>query len=137
MSAWMVTDAHVNVLVQAMINEGIVTELPGSVGRAMLEMNMRSLKFRYGDEVDIDRLKDYTFVGTDEALDDAIVYTQAKCYRYQACEDGDWWDSSLPQILIRQLIAVIEERLGGRSAAMNAAEDCPWGINDIKEAVKQ
>lgn len=132
MSAWLVTKAHIDAIVQTAIVEGLATmEGADDLGAALWLENHRSLHARYGDP--IPEKIDYTYEGIESPLDPVKVYTLLRCYDYQTCEHDAWHDSTNPMAtLVDTLASTFLDRLGGDTEIISRG---PWGINDLREAV--
>jgi hypothetical protein len=134
MSAWMVTDAHVNVIVQAAIElEALPAELATFTGRMLLLENMRSLEARYGEREPIDaaRLDAYAFGKPARVCTPVEVLKQIACYRYQACEH-DAWEASEARAFLSAVEAQIVDAMGLTIEAAHALpgyDSAPWGID--------
>lgn len=134
MSAWIVSQAHIDCLVQSLINEGIVERDDATkVGKELWRENHRSVNYRYGERT---RTPNYVFQGTSAPLDAAIVYKQVACYEYQTCERSDWEKS-----VSFRLTQLLRERLLGHLGLTQEEfyndprwNQGAWGISSLKEA---
>lgn len=135
MSAWIVSKAHIDCLVQAMVVEGIVPLDKATVtGRELWRENHRSINYRYNER---QRTPAYEFSGIEAPLDDWTVFKQISCYGYQTCERPDW-EKSRSYRLTEKLAAVILARLGVTRESVYdhpGWADGPWGIDRIEEAI--
>lgn len=139
MSAWLVSEAHIDALVQAAVVDGLVeVRAATATGRMLWRENMLSLAYRYDDPIDEEALDGYRFEGIEAPLDDAVILHLAECYRYQTCEHVGWSGSDAAR-----LTAALTSLIGARHPAWprdGAGDpippgDLPWGIDDIAEAV--
>lgn len=133
MSAWLVTDTHINVIVQSMIVEDLLSvRRSGQIRRLMKWMNHRALHVRYGNE-----LPDLTEVElvdeTVEApLDDAVVRKSLTCWEYQ-CAEYDWADAEEPVVL---LATQLRERLDARNPrGYDNDPNLPFGLDSWDQAI--
>jgi hypothetical protein len=132
MSAWLVSKAHIDCLVQAMAVEGVIAfDQATTTGRLLWNENCLSLGARYDDPIPPE-IGDYVFKGVGAPLDDAIVRNQIGCYGYQSCEHEEW-EASEAKALCDRLQALLDGRLG------EEADDTalPWGIDRIEEAFRR
>jgi hypothetical protein len=145
MSAWIVTKGHIDCLVQALINEGIILRGQADrAGQALWQENHNSVNFRYREDTEC---PEYHFEGTDQPLDDIVVWRQLDCFDYQTCEHPEWHDhTNWARSLHDRLEGKYRIRYGGGSddSSHTVADrlrresihrPLPWGINDISEAV--
>lgn len=131
MSAWIVNKAHVDMLVQVAIMEGLVkAEDATTTGRMLWLENHRSIEARYGDPVPEAKIAEYLFEGIEAPLDDRIVHLNVGCYRYQTCEHEGWLDSEAHR-LCEALEVALEVRLGPDPNTGHT----PWGISSLDQAV--
>lgn len=145
MSAWIVSKAHIDTLVQALIAEGIIAMGEATeTGRMLWHENHLSIQARYGDEPNT---PEYVFEGIEAPLEEFVVLNAIGCYDYQTCEHGGWPDSRAYELASDNglLAAVLLDRLGMNWAAVSEASrawekatgrEIPWGIDDIHQAVK-
>jgi hypothetical protein len=127
MSAWMITDAHADLLATAYRQLIDMRADPQEIGRAILEQNARSLRTRYEDR--------HGIAGEGEAQAAAYVYRrwqgnvggeflnkQAACALYQACETGDYAETPGGRALQALLDAT-----GGDECKW--CDGDPWGVD--------
>jgi hypothetical protein len=135
MSAWIVTKAHIDVLVQAMVVEGIVPmDQATETGKTLWRENHRSVNYRYSER---SRTPAYTFTGIEAPLDAAVVFKAAACYEYQTCEHPGFKRSEARR-LVDQLSDRMAEQLGtDRENAYDLPswKAAPWGIDHRLQAV--
>ena len=137
MSAFIVNDDHISLLVTAAIDgrdleASWLNQLPGapdkpddpdSVGQALLRENARSVMHRYrGDDLGgVESMVAYRFRRIYYGLvTPVVVLKSCDCYDYQACEMPDYegrWASKWVQNLRKSII----HKLPGYDAA-------PWGF---------
>jgi len=107
-SAWIVSKAHIDVLVQAGITHGLVLLSPGTpdaVGTMLWTENHASVNYRYSERTEV---PEYRFEGVEAPLDDLVVVKATFCYEYQACEGADRWMASEARRYCDNLIARID-----------------------------
>jgi hypothetical protein len=136
MSAWIVTKAHIDALVQALTVEGLVPVSDATkTGQMLWDENYASINARYRETEKAPR---YKFKGVEAPLHDAAIVRQARCYDYQTCEHAEW-EGSEARRLVDALVAKLEARNGGEDfdRAYEAASKCrlPWGIDDLSEVL--
>lgn len=157
MSAWLVSKAHIDVLVEALVNEKLIPlEDADTVGRMLWGENRASLLARYDDPFDREANDAYTFDGPWHPLDDAKVAAAITCLDYQACEPGDRgpipsgvaWGESPAFALLTALAKVIADRHGFHPRELSswwhaerdrrgeeALSNGWWGIDNVDQAV--
>jgi hypothetical protein len=150
-SCWVVTKGHIDCLVQALVVERIIeVDAATVVGRSLWSANRESFKTNYEgrharDNVSLAKLKAYRFEGVEAPLDDAIVYWQLRCYKYQCDECPGFYESAQYELMLK-LADAIEARHGTvgylRSGGEEGSDDWSrsgdrkWGIDSIEEAVQ-
>lgn len=129
MSAWIVTKAHIDCIVQQAIVEGLVSAGEATkVGRELWQENHDSVNYRYSESQPCPA---YRFEGIEAPLDPVIVLKQVDCYDYQSCEHPGW-DSSEA----RRLINALRDRLEAKGADWHhLSPAAAWGIDSLLEAV--
>jgi hypothetical protein len=134
MSAWLLTDTHISVLVGARTRFGpSPTVFPNidddALGRTLLRENMLSLATRYGDKIDEDRIARYrTDPSVAQRFGAVAIIKAVHCYQYQACEHDAWPESDAYEYC-KQLIEHMTQHLPGYG-------DAAWAIGPehLKEA---
>lgn len=148
MSAFMVTNAHVDVLLSYMNNRdgkdalnwvlrrqhkhdvecGDFTE----IGRILLRENAKSVNCRYdnAEPQAFEQAESYRFRFTIKPIAQSAVAVikQAHCLDYQSCEHDEWSDSLAKKIL-DAIISHATHRLPGYDAA-------PWGVDEGTHTVE-
>lgn len=141
MSAWLVTDAHIDGLVQSLWTHGFIGDgTQTETGRMLLRENYLSLNARYGDPVPAE--VDYTFRGIEAPLDPVKVAKSVSCYQYQACEHREWPDSdaytlttALHDVVVAEAGYTVDDRGLNEMWLSKAHEHAPWGIEDLTQLV--
>lgn len=87
MSAWVVSKGHIDVLVNACAEYGILRGDPRTLGQDLWRENVRSVNCRYGERT---RAAGYQSVTTEAPLHPLAVLKAISCYQYQTCERPDW-----------------------------------------------
>jgi hypothetical protein len=156
MSAWIVSKAHIDVLVQALINEGVIensAKTADYVGGQLWTENHRSVNIRYGE---VNKRPPYRWspiYGPDHQpceLDDAVVLRSIACYHYQCME----WEGFDRQPGMRKLMKLKAELIA-KHGIQPFTDDCgnrddgvhrwcdenydgrlPWGIDNRRQAIK-
>lgn len=165
MSAWLVSDAHIDALVQAVVTEGLVPMSEATAtGKALLWENHLSLLARSRDELPAENADalPYVWRGIEAPLHDGIIAHSIACYEYQSCEHGEAWEASTARALMARLYDVLAARNDGPSYAERATgtkreafeevlarrerafyvingsriAGYPWGLDSIEQAVK-
>ena len=132
MSAWLVTEGHIDVIVQGAIQLDLTNaEDATETGRTLLLENYRSLAARYGDSIPEDI--GYHFRGLPEGVevDPAAVLQAVQCYAYQASEHIEWGESAANDLCVR-----LEAACREAGATDVTANDWPWGYVSIHQATE-
>lgn len=131
MSAWLVSKRHIDAIVTALADGGIIRPTPEAceaVGDMLWRENVASLAYRYPR----DRQPDLLYRFERYALNDLwTLVKQLDCYDYQSCEHPGWSQSdaaALTDRLRRRTLATLGAPLDGykNAAGWDAA---PWGID--------
>ena len=140
MSAWIVSRAHIHVLVNGLVGLGIVPlEQATETGRLLWGTNHDSVNFRYGESTPTPK---YTFVRARKPLHHLHLLAAEECYEYQSCEHAEWKDSTA-SLLCWKLREAIEERWPGayeeyRTAHRSYGDDTEpgvrWGYHRLSDA---
>lgn len=104
MSAWIVSRAHIDVLVQALCEGEYVTDRsPDEVGRVLWAENLASVASRYPTDGDGERpgpldfrdadVETYTYRRPTQRIPLSGIYHAVACYDYQSCEHQGWSSS--------------------------------------------
>jgi len=112
MSAWIVSKDHIDVIVQAGINHGLVLLSPGTpseVGTMLWTENHRSVNYRYSERTAV---PEYRFTGVEAPLDELVVVKAIACFEYQSCEDYGVWERSEAKRYCDNLVARIDAAHG-------------------------
>ena len=147
MSAWTVSKAHIDVLVNALVNEGVIAL--GSAqysGGQLWSENYRSVNIRYGERTP---RPPYRFTRVDWPLDDAVVLRCIGCYDYQ-CMEYDGYDRQPGMRKLHKLKRALIVKHGIKPTvddygsvadgtwhwceAHSGPDRLPWGIRHLTEA---
>lgn len=131
MSAWMVSDAHLDLLATAYVAFVDPDADPQALGQQLARDCAASIRARYEDRHGCaaeaeEQAEKYVYRRWIGNIDPLMLAKQVACYAYQSCETEDW-----PQ---RPSFAATE-RLNGRLLAMGAdyerqdTDDYPWGVD--------
>jgi hypothetical protein len=140
MSAWMVSNAHIDALVGA---RSLVPALGGGfdppkpdfeIGRMLAQQNIRSLHTRYpGDAHEMyEAGLPNGYKPRPSTFRDPVVLLKAcACYAYQSCESDDW-DETPAADYISRLRAALLKLLGlgadADEANLSGYDSAPWGL---------
>lgn len=149
MSAWVVSRAHIDALVLAGVQFGVLDRpTPGSLtdlGAGLWAENVRSVKHLYDED---DQPEPYTVAIAEVVLDPVAVVKLVDCYVYQSCEHPGWAGSAAAGYC-RRLRATVMGVLqhgdedqpgpGGQADPEEQAypagwDDAPWGISRLVDA---
>ena len=119
MSAFEVSNTHVDAIVTAMIWAGLTDQQHAeSVADELLAQNRASVAYRYNEEPNTAL---YIFCKLQGTPEPKIVIKACECYKYQSCETPDWEETNA-----YKMIQELENAM-----ALELAKDCKvWEIND-------
>ncbi|HEY3478495.1 MAG TPA: hypothetical protein VGL02_06290 [Streptomyces sp.] len=149
MSAWIVADGHIDVLVHALAQYKVVAADLGAggfraLGQTLWQENHASVNYRYGENTETPR---YQLRTTEATLDPIVVLKALRCFNYQSCEHPGWTASTACQLMESLHAAILEqnpdlgERVHGpygethRYTTLPAWDNAPWGIDRLEDAV--
>lgn len=128
MSAWIVSEKHIDYMVTAVIRAELVADNPDEIGRMLWRECLASVAYRYPNDGDGERpgpvdFKDsdvdtYTWTETDE-LDAPELATTLRCYDYQSCEHPGYKTSEAK--------AIVDKLLAGMGKVDWEGSTAPWG----------
>jgi hypothetical protein len=130
MSAWTVSAAHIDALINSALEHGVLESGPkaqlDAVGQVLWAENYKSVNYRYDEDTPV---PDYSFTGTEKPLDPVAVLTAAHSYAYQSCEHPGW-ESSLARRWVTKLIVALEA--DPRVPGPGARSDEGWDVESLK-----
>lgn len=149
MSAWTVSSGHIDVLVHAMAQYGVVPPDLGAagfreLGQRLWHENYKSVNHRYREDTPTPR---YELRTTEATLDPVVVLKAASCFDYQSCEHPGWPDSEAHDLVSALRTAILEqhpdlgEEVTGpfgethRYETLPAYERAPWGVETLEQAI--
>ena len=142
MSAWIVTAAHIDVLVLAGVQFHVLYDLdraaaPGpvmlaAVGADLWAENHRSVGYRYGDPADPPA---YPAPTAEVILDAVAVVSAVDCFTYQSSEHPAWAASRAADYCTRLRAAAmtglpVED---GDPRYPQGWQEAPWGVVDLAQ----
>lgn len=144
MSAWNVPTAHLHVLVQGLIEAGLITPAEAdATGQMLSDENAASVAYRYGrDPVE----RDYRFIPSEVPMHVGVTIDALDCFMYQ-CAEGTEYAKRPGWKLCQDLYAVIGMAHGDLDAIQEAANVyvkgadgydrrlIPWGIDSWRDAI--
>ena len=146
MSAWIVSRAHIDALVNAALPSGgneLVYYHEGdlhhvedadkhNIGQMLIDECVKSVSYRYPDDdvkagelpgpTDAYYLTPYQFRYPGAQLPAVWILSAINCYRYQSGEHPEWDGSEAAA-----LVAAIEQRMIRK---LPGYDDAPWGLED-------
>lgn len=136
MSAWLVSNRHVNALATFAVDQGLCAD-PAAAALDMWRENAASLRGRYQERAatywpelaTLERDFSYQDVTLASLFE---VIKAADCYDYQSCEH-DGWKASAAKALTDRIIARACSMLGrdyDRACRQPEYESAPWGIDE-------
>ncbi|HEV2747739.1 MAG TPA: hypothetical protein VGW34_10640 [Allosphingosinicella sp.] len=134
MSAWMVSDAHIDLLATAYVALVDGTADPQRIGRQLLADNARSIRARYGDEQDPDaQVAAYRYRRWLGNMRPELLSKQIACLDYQSREFDEW-----PQSASRRYLDALQWHCPKYDAiARDIADALPWGIDEHPAAARR
>jgi hypothetical protein len=145
MSAWVVSKAHIDALVNAAAQFGVIASKgeANAAGRLLWAENVRSVNYRYDEESEPPEYKIQT---TEAAFRAAAVLRVLDCYEYQSCECPDWeksqafaWCARLRAAALGRLPAEATEQVQDgpfrvqRYTTWPEYKQTPWGIDSLAD----
>ena len=139
MSSFIVSRAHIDVLVLAGVQFGLIPDPTptalAQVGRMLWSENRHSVDHRYGQHTGPEP---YPAPRAEVLLDRIAVIKAIDCYTYQSCAHPAWPDTPAAQYCDRLQNAVRAELpttwRGRESMDLPGYADTPWAITTITDA---
>lgn len=122
MSAWIVTKAHIDVLVHALGRRELMDISPNEAGAILWRENYRSVNYRYDER---SRTPSYTYSQPPVKWSPDQLTKIVGCYTYQTCERPDW-EQSKAFALVETLSEALDREGAKRDSA--EADTAPWGV---------
>ncbi|MFD4407730.1 hypothetical protein ACFWPH_33695 [Nocardia sp. NPDC058499] len=112
MSAFIVGNEHIDILVNAIAQYGVAGQGAGrtvfrNLGQMLWDENVCSVDYRYREDNPRSR---YVLHTTEGELDALAVLKAAHCYEYQSCEHPEWDDSQARTWITRLREAIYAEQ---------------------------
>jgi hypothetical protein len=131
-SAWMVSKAHIDVLVQGLAESETVTDVdPDELGRILWRECLASVAYRYPNDGDGERpgpvdfrdndVETYTYRRPAKKVGLGGLMTAIECYDYQSCEHPGWTTSQA-----RAWVLDLHARLKDAGSTSNGQ----WGYDE-------
>lgn len=136
MSAWVVQQGHIDVLVNGLAQYRLITPTDmRAVGQMLLHENYLSVNARYGED---DPTPSYQLRVTEASLDPRHVVAAIHCYEYQTCEHNGWAESDAHALMLA--LYGITEPLAAELPnwpTVFAPDDIGtrWGYQDLTQAL--
>lgn len=136
MSAWVVEKGHIDVLVNGLVQHGLVEPRDmQATGQMLWKENYRSVNYRYCERK---RTPAYTPAVTEASIDPRHLLKAVECYEYQSCEHLGWETSPA-----KSLMATLHDLARPLAAALphlrtNYVDDGPgtrWGYDRLDQAI--
>lgn len=129
MSAWLVSDSHIDVLVWGLIERGEIPPTDADeTGRMLLRENHLSLETRYADPMP-DAI-DYVYVEPAVELKPHNWISAVRCYSYQSCEHLAWEESRAARLTQNAIPDDEYHSPISHDAIVNLATASPWGFDE-------
>ena len=135
MSAWIVSEKHITVLVNALFKYEVATPEMGTaqeMGQVLWQENFTSVNYLYGKQ---EACPVYQYQPSPSLAavvrKPIVLYKQLCCYQYQTCEHPAW-ERSKAHLWTETLCKVLEKRTGQSGGRMHESaeyENAPWGID--------
>ena len=141
MSAWIVSQNHIRLLVEALykyevVHDESLYQSPDALGQVLWQENHKSVNARYHRRNrtpvyahDSAAMATWEYPVRSRGIirelvrNQPLVYKQARCYRYQSCEHAGWEHSAACR-LITKLLEAVEKSMG----ASGVDDQAPWGV---------
>jgi hypothetical protein len=149
MSAWLVENGHIDVLVNALAAHDLLDgRAPGDLGQLLWTENNRSINYRYSERK---RNPRYVLHTTEAPLHPVAVLKAIGCYEYQSCERPDWDRSRAYKLVTRLRTAILEahpelakevpsrwyeDRTEAAYLTHPVYDSAPWGFDDVEQAAE-
>lgn len=149
MSAWTVSKAHIDAMVNSAAQLGVISTADEALtaGRMLWRENYRSVNYRYSED---ESPPPYSVATTEASFDPAAIVHVLECYGYQTCESPDWnateayaWcekvrvaaeaTMSTSDLMVTNLT---RHRFGSDAPAYQthaAYEATPWGVESMDD----
>lgn len=122
MSAWIVSKAHIDVLVHAMGKRELLEVSPDEAGRILWAENHRSVNYRYQENTPTPA---YRYAAPPVDWTPAQLTKIVGCYSYQSCESHDYEETTAGRMVGDLSDALEREGADGES---DEARSAPWGV---------
>lgn len=142
MSAWLVSNYHVNALATFAADQGLTNLRPADLALQLWLENRKSLRHRYPNDADECwglKTLEADFCYQDVTLPNLWhVVKGARCYAYQSCEHPGWAESSAKAVCDR-IQARAFDMLGAAPAEIESRhghrhyDAAPWGLDDPQD----
>lgn len=120
MSAWIVSKAHIDVLVHALGKRELLSTDPNTAGAILWGENYRSVNFRYDES---EAAPAYAFEPPPVAWTPNQLLKILGCYDYQTCECDDYRATEAGE-----LVTILQDSLAREGADEDSDEWAPWGV---------
>lgn len=144
MSAWIVSNDHIDVLVNALAASGTLPPDTDwrALGQELWHENHLSVNYRYDENTPTPT---YVLRTSEAPLHPVAVLKAIGCFDYQSCEHEGWEDSRACQLLTALRTSLIEstglagdedQEAAGRTRYWNhpVYNAAPWGFESLDEA---
>lgn len=136
MSAWVVEQGHIDVLVNGLAQYRLITPANmQAVGQTLLHENYLSVNYRYGED---DSTPAYQLRVTEASLDPRHLVAAIGCYEYQSCEHPAWADSDAHALMLALygIVGPLAGELPKWPTAFGAdTVGTRWGYHDLTQAM--
>ena len=120
MSAFIVSQKHIQYLITAAIDYQVIVRDSEQTGQLLWDENVKSVNYRYPTDPQ-ERYIYHHKPFCVPPINPIIVIKQCHCYAYQSCEHPEWETSEA-----KRLIDALEANAIRRVAGYDSA---PWGID--------
>lgn len=125
MSAWIVSKAHIDVLVHAMGRRELFDSITlDEAGQRLWDENYRSVNYRYQENAQTPR---YTYEQPPVKWSPDQLTKILGCYEYQSCESHNFEDTEAGLWCLDLREALVRE---GADENSDEARSAPWGVCD-------
>lgn len=139
MSAWMISDAHIDLLTTAYLRLCNPEVDPQAVGRQFADDCAASIRARYADRHGCaaaaeQQAADYQYKPWSNVIDPWLLATEIACYDYQSCETEDW-KTRPSYVACEALNEKLKEQGVDWEKQPRGVEHMPWGVDENHRAL--
>ncbi len=132
MSAWRVSQTHIDALITAGLEYGLIREgdSPAELGKLLWAENFHSVNCHYGE-----KKRTPSYEHNPAPYPPAMVLKSIHCYEYQSCESRRWDLSAARFFCLALARAIIAKHFPNTATAIEGSgrevpgyNEAPWGL---------